>query len=506
MGGATIGRRPIGLEKQVHRPNPVIILPTPMEHQRRVLISPARMKVVAAGRRWGKTIAGLVAVVEGHGPTQGYFKGALQGGHVWWIAPTFGISLNIWRELKKALRGAWLAKYEGEHRIVLPGGGDITVKSADNYDGMRGFGLDGVVMDEYAYMHEEVWPEVIRPALADRQGWAIFISTPRMGPLKSNHFYKLYKMGEEGTIHPSYQSFHGPTSENPYIPTEEIAAAKAELDPLSFRQEFLAEFVTAAGSIVKKDWLEYYETSTQMLSPEGHVVPIITLGTLSDTSDVLPKGYRKVTTYTLSTGIDKNLVSRTYTRDQLTVFSTVDLAASIKAKADFTVVSTFGVTPDGDLLWLDVRRSRLEGPDQHKTIENVFRNEKPGWMTIESVGYQLTLIQALVRKGLAIREFRPDRDKLARFLPLAARYQQSKVWHPATAPWLEDLEDEILSFPESEHDDICDTGSMAAAEMTTGMLGGGPRMRDLGRLTGDDKRRERELVLDAGDEEFWKDA
>ena len=80
----------------------------------------------------------------------------------------------IWRNLKHSLRGAWLEKNENERRIVLPGGGSITVKSADNPDSLRGAGLDGVVMDEASFMAREAWTEGIRPALADRQGWAIF--------------------------------------------------------------------------------------------------------------------------------------------------------------------------------------------------------------------------------------------------------------------------------------------------------------------------------------------
>ncbi len=67
---------------------------------------------------------------------------------------------------------------ESERLIVLPGGGEFQVKSADNPDSLRGAGLDGVVVDEAAYVKEEAWTEALRPALSDRRGWAMFISSP----------------------------------------------------------------------------------------------------------------------------------------------------------------------------------------------------------------------------------------------------------------------------------------------------------------------------------------
>ena len=124
---------------------PQILLPDPLPHQLDVLRHPARLKVVVCGRRWGKTLLGLIACVEGHGPPGSGFRGALEGGNVWWVAPSFPIAQEIWRDLKRALRGAWTDKKEKQFRIELPGGGSITVKSADDPDSLRGVGLNGVV-------------------------------------------------------------------------------------------------------------------------------------------------------------------------------------------------------------------------------------------------------------------------------------------------------------------------------------------------------------------------
>ena len=78
---------------------PTVTLPRPLEHQVPVLNSPARNKVVVCGRRWGKSALGLVAVVGGHGP-RGRFRGAGQGANGYWVAPTYGIASEIWRDLK----------------------------------------------------------------------------------------------------------------------------------------------------------------------------------------------------------------------------------------------------------------------------------------------------------------------------------------------------------------------------------------------------------------------
>ena len=126
-----------------------------------------------ASRCWGS-----IAVVEGHGPRRGRFRGALDGGDDLVDRADVSAGRLIWRDLKKALRGAWVEKREKEMRIVLPGGGSVTVKSADDPDALRGVGLDGVVLDEAAFMREAAWVNGIRPALADRQGWAMFLTTP----------------------------------------------------------------------------------------------------------------------------------------------------------------------------------------------------------------------------------------------------------------------------------------------------------------------------------------
>lgn len=146
-------------------------------------------------------------------------------------------------------------------------------------------------------------------------------------------------------------------------------------------------------------------------------------------------------------------------------FQTVDPAASVKTSADYTVISAWAVTPERDLVWLDCQRDKLEGPDQHKVIQQGYHRWKPSYIGVEKVGYQLTLVQALRRQGFPIKELVPDKDKVARAMVAAVLYEGGHVYHPAQAPWLAAAESELLLFPNDKHDDIVDTVSYAARQV-----------------------------------------
>ncbi|GAB4573107.1 MAG: hypothetical protein Kow0077_14470 [Anaerolineae bacterium] len=197
---------------------------------------PARFRVVACGRRWGKTLLGQVALLDV----------ARQGGVGWWVAPTYGVADAVWRSLKGALEGVWVEKQEQGRRLVLPGGGVIQVRSGHDPDALRGAGLDFAVLDEAAFMPETVWTGAIRPALSDRQGRALFLSTPN----GLNWFHRLYLRGQD-PLHPDWASFHHPTSANPFIPPGEIDAARRDMPDRWFRQEYLAEFIEDAGQVFR---------------------------------------------------------------------------------------------------------------------------------------------------------------------------------------------------------------------------------------------------------------
>jgi predicted phage terminase large subunit-like protein len=183
---------------------------------------------------------GQMATVIGHGPNNEYI-GAVYGGNIWWVGPTFTITSIIWRNLKRALCNAWTDKSETEKRIELPGGGSITVRSADNPNSLRGAGLDGLVIDEAAFINKEAWTQSLRPALADKQGWSIKITTP-------NGFNWFKEDFDAALNRKGWERWQLPTSDNPLIPQEELDEALLDMGPRAFAQEHLAQFVDSEGA------------------------------------------------------------------------------------------------------------------------------------------------------------------------------------------------------------------------------------------------------------------
>ena len=126
---------------------------------------------------------------------------------------------------------------ETDLRMELVGGGTICLRGADNYDSLRGEGLDFLVLDEYASIAPEAWTEVLRPALADRQGRALFIGTPQ----GHNHFHELV---ERAAKLPDWTAFQYTTAQGGNVPPAELESAAKQLDERVFRQEFEASFLS----------------------------------------------------------------------------------------------------------------------------------------------------------------------------------------------------------------------------------------------------------------------
>lgn len=198
---------------------------------------PARFRVLAAGRRWGKTRL-AVALAFAH---------ASRGERVWWVAPSYPMAQVGWRELTALARPVPRVVARLSTRTLhCPGGGWVQVRSADDPDSLRGEGLDFVVLDECAFMREEAWTQALRPALSDRQGRALFLSTPR----GRNWYWRLWHYAATADD-PAWQAFQFPTSTNPYIAPAELAQAQAGLPERIFRQEYLAEFLEDGGGIFR---------------------------------------------------------------------------------------------------------------------------------------------------------------------------------------------------------------------------------------------------------------
>lgn len=206
--------------------------------QREVSSSPARFRVVIAGRRWGKTHMACRELAR---------FARYPDRRIWYIAPSYRMAKQIaWDHLKARLYELnWVAKVnESDLSIRLVNGSQIALRGADNPDSLRGVFLDFCVFDEFAMIEEKAWTEVIRPALSDRQGSAMFISTP-MG---RNWAFDLYNKGIDETEH-SWESFTYTTLAGGNVTAAEIESARRDMDSRQFRQEYEASFETYEGVI-----------------------------------------------------------------------------------------------------------------------------------------------------------------------------------------------------------------------------------------------------------------
>lgn len=231
-----------------------VVLPPLHTGQQDVVASPARFKVLACGRRWGKTrLAAVLCVAK-----------ALEGGTAWWVAPTYTLAAEGWRVIKALVRQIpGSAVKETDRTVTFPGltDGWVQVRSSDQEASLRGTGLDLAVMEEFAYAREESWTHEIRPALSDRHGSAMFISTPD----GFNHFWTLFQRGDDPQ-YPEWASWQKPTLTNPYIDPQEIAQARRDLDEETFDQEYAASFVQRGSSVFR----HVSELSTAGPRPFGH--------------------------------------------------------------------------------------------------------------------------------------------------------------------------------------------------------------------------------------------
>jgi len=218
--------------------------------QGRVFQDRSRFRILIAGRRWGKSYLAIAELLRAATERQGVY---------FYLAPTYRMSKEIaWALMKELTPKAWVAKKnESDLAIELVNGSRIELKGSENADALRGRSLCGVVLDESAYIGEMVWAPVIRPALADKQGWALFITTPPISGT-SGWFYDMYcsikhpdKVDEselpanikDWSLH-EYTTLQG---EN--VPIEELEAARRELDPRTWKIEFEASFEALGGLV-----------------------------------------------------------------------------------------------------------------------------------------------------------------------------------------------------------------------------------------------------------------
>ena len=211
----------------------------PHPGQEQVLNNPTRFKVVACGRRWGKTQLGMTHIL---------IQAWMEKKRCWWLTPTRQMASQVWRDLKNSIKPLKNARIsETERRIDFPDGGMIALRSAHNPDNLRGEGLDLVLLDEAAFMPRAIWTAVIRPMLVTTRGEALFLSTPN----GHNWFHELYQLGND-PLETEWQSFNFPTAANPLIPSAELDNIQRRAPERVWKSEYLAQFHDAGAQVFRR--------------------------------------------------------------------------------------------------------------------------------------------------------------------------------------------------------------------------------------------------------------
>ena len=221
--------------------------------QQAIFTDEKRFKVVGAGRRFGKSYLARVKLIVKALEDTNEFGYDLSDKACYYIAPTFNQAKDImWQSLKQMAAPITKKVRENEGIITLVNDRTIHLKGSDRPESLRGVGLSYVVMDEYAFMKEEVWTSIIRPTLADVRGGALFIGTPN----GKNHFYDLFLNAQDGLDSEDWSAWTYKSIDNPFLDPKEVLMATKDM-PLEYvRQEFEANFASFGGTVFKSDMIE----------------------------------------------------------------------------------------------------------------------------------------------------------------------------------------------------------------------------------------------------------
>lgn len=230
----------------------------PRVHQARLHMLLKRFNVLVCHRRFGKTVFSLNEMIDRA------LRNDKKNPQYAYIAPYYGqakrVAWDYLKEYTKNIPGVTTNEAELRVDIPRPDRGDrirIMLLGGDNPAAVRGIYLDGVILDEYAEMDPTVWSQVVRPALSDRLGWAIFIGTPK----GQNHFFDIYSSARKD---PSWHTALYRASETGIIPASELEAAKLTMSEEEYEQEYECSFSAALIGA-------YYGKQMEQAEKEGRI-------------------------------------------------------------------------------------------------------------------------------------------------------------------------------------------------------------------------------------------
>jgi len=205
-----------------------------------------------AHRRAGKTVAAINDIIK---------RALLEGGRgaqYAYIAPFRSQAKSVaWDYLKYYAKAVSESSNESELTVTLINGAKVRLFGADNADAMRGLGFNGVYLDEYGDFKPSVWGNIVRPALSDRLGWAVFGGTPK----GKNQFYDIYKVSQAT---PDWFLLRLPASVSKLLPATELKAASQQLSQDQYDQEYECSFDAAIMGA-------YYGQEMRQVDADGRI-------------------------------------------------------------------------------------------------------------------------------------------------------------------------------------------------------------------------------------------
>ena len=376
--------------------------------QKQVYSDDTRFKVIVAGRRCGKSrLSAVSLLVEG--------LRCPQGSAVMYVAPTQGQARQIiWDLLMELGREVISSSHVNNMDITLINGAKIYVRGSDRPDTLRGVSLTYLVLDEVADIKADTWEKVLRAALSDKKGKALFIGTPK----GRNWFYDMYNLGESGDDE-EWKSWHFTTKDNPLIDPKEIEGAKKTLSSFAFKQEYEASFDNAGTDTFKEEWLKFGEEPN-----------------------------------------DGNY----YIAIDLAGFENLSMNAQAKKRLDQTAIAVVKATEDGKWFVRKIEHGRW---DIKETCQRIIKNIKafqPAGVGIERGSLKnavLPYLSDLMRSNNVYAHIEDlthgNKKKTERVIwALQGRFEHGKVILNEEEDW-DHFRDEFVMFPTTGvHDDLLD--------------------------------------------------
>ena len=377
--------------------------------QQEVFKDTTRFKVVAAGRRCGKSrMAAVTLLIEG--------LKCPQGSAVLYVSPTMGQSRQIiWDLLLDLGREVIQSSHVNNLDITLINGARIYVRGADRPDTLRGVSLTYAVLDEVADIKPEAWEQVIRASLSDKRGRALFIGTPK----GRNWFYDTFKLGESEDD-PDWKSWHFTTADNPLIDQKEIESAKKTLSTFAFKQEYMASFTNAGSDLFKEEWIKY--------------------------------------------GVEPDYGSYFIAVDLAGFEEVAKQAANSKKRLDETSIAIVKVTDDGKWFVKKIEHGRWDIRETAAKILMAIRDYRPLSVGIERGALKnavLPYLSDLMRKNNTFAHIvdltHGNRKKADRIIwALQGRFEHGRIVLNSEEDW-DEFVDQLILFPaQGVHDDLPD--------------------------------------------------